>query len=728
MKTKVANRLSTILSEGIDVHRCAAARALGAIGLPQSITDLVAALLDEDADVRMDAATALAGVRDVSIAPKLMDNLIGDPDADVKKAVITTLVAMRYTPVIPLLRSLAVARSEDQIAWDEEEFYAEGWDSWVDIQLAAIKGLAAFAHEDAVPDILTALGDELGQDITEPAFEAFAQMGQPGASALSAQYTNGDARLRRRIARAVGQSDSRSLDDLRSAMLSDDTAAIRTLMLKNLAARDTRLAPLFGDTDAGVRAAVVQHAGTENIPLLWDLIEDPASEVRVEVFKIIADYPAEFTDKRLIEAVKKAIKGDPEAAKYAALALFALKGPKVAKGLSHVLGNTDVPHAFRIGVMETLEKAGETAVPALLGVAGDDDRQLRLASLTALANIATNDPEWPNDAGIGLLSALKGELVLPPEEEAAEEEPQEPKAVPDEAELEEIAQEIDESLPLVAENAVPGSTLHAIMANKPDLPVEEPEEIVLDEVQQRLLDMTNTRKLAKRKVSWETAVAPYLDVQRFSARLLGQVVNAEVTDALIAALDADIDQETTDAILFSLARHGAELGELPEALNEPLLALLDSAQSETRVLAVRVLGWMAHDDVVSKLEELLSHEDQLVRVEAVQALDHRNIAGPAMEKALNDKYIGVGIAAARALARINGDDAVDALVKFAVQNDGIYRYDIGKLLGQSAPIKGAAQLLALLKDEEQKINWLVAMDALAEVFQQPEPTDTLMVA
>ena len=728
MKTKVTNRLCALLNEGIDVHRCAAARALGAIRLPQSTSALVAALLDDDADVRNDAATALAEMQDPATAPKLMDNLIGDPDADVKKAVITALVAMNHTPVIPFLRALAVTRSEDKVAWDEDAFYSEGWDEWVDIQIAAIKGLAVFADEEAVPVILAALADEMGQDVTEPAYEALAKMGEEGANALSAQYVNGDARLRRRIAHAVGLSDNVFLDDLRSALLNDKTPVIRTIMLENLSATDKRLAPLFSDPDTEVRAAVIQHAGRENRLLLWDLINDPASEVRTEVFKVIAANPAEFADKGLIEAVKKAIKGDPIAAKHAALALFALKGPKVAKGLSHVPGNTEIPHAFRLGVMETLEKAGEISVPALLGVAGDPDRQLRLASMTALANIAADNPVWPNIAGQGLLSALKGELVLPPEEEATEEQPQEPEAVPDEAELEEIVQEIDESLPLVAEDATPGSTLQAIMANKPDTPAAEPQEIILDETQQRLLDMTNTRKLSKRKVFWETAVAPYLDVQRFSARLLGQVVNPEVTAALIAAIDADIDAETIDAVLFSLAKHGETSGALPDVLYESLLEFLNNEQSETRVLAIRVLGWLNHDDVVVKLEELLNHDDQLVRVEAVQALDHRNIYSAALETALRDEYLGVGIAAARALARISGDNAVDALVVYATRNDGIYRYDIGKLFGQYAPVKGAAALLDLLNNEDQKINWLVAIDALAEVFQQPEPTEALMVA
>lgn len=729
MKVKANDRLTAILTDGIDVHRCAAARALGALGLPQSTAVLVKALLDEDPDVRVDAATALADVQDPKSARKLMDNLIGDPDADVKKMAITALVAMNYTPIIPILRLLTVSRGEDQIAWDEDEFYADGWDSWIDIQLASIEGLAAFAPTEAVPDILEALSDEMGQDLIEPGLRALARMGKAGADAVVSQYAHGNARLSRSVARAVGQSDNPHLDDLRGQLLADPSATIRALALQNLVATDTRLAPLFGDADPVVRAAVVQHAGLNNLPLLWDMIEDDAADVRVEVFKIIAANPDAFSDEKLIEAVKKAIQGDPTAAKQAALALFALQGPKVAKGLTHVLGNSEIPRDFRIGVLETLEKAGQIAVPALLEAAGDEDRQLRLASLTVLANIAAADPAWPNDAGDGLLLALKGELILPPEEEPeVEEVAPEPEVELDAAEMEEIEQEIADSLPLVAEDAAEGSTLQSIMANKPDEPMAEPEEIVLTDDQERMLDMARFRKLSKRKVSWETAVAPYLDVQRFSARLLGQVVNADVLEALILALDGEIDSETREAVLFSLARHGQETGELPEILAEPMQALLADKQSETKVLATRVLGWVSGDQITQQLEVLLGNVDQLVRVEAVQALDHRNVAGEAVRKALWDKYLGVGIAAARALARIEGDKAVDVLVNFAVQHDGTYRRDIGRLLGQYAPLQGAKRLLDLLNDENKKTYWLVAIDALAELYQQPEPADTLLVA
>ncbi len=730
MKTRATNKLSDILKDGIDVHRCAAARALGVLQGPQATRVLVEALLDEDPDVRTDAAIALADIRDPATAEKLMENFTGDPEGDVKKAALSALVAMKYTPIIPLLRALTVSRAEDQVAWDEDAFFTDGWDCWDDIQLSAIRGLGAFENEGAVTDILTAMADELGQDVSEPAFEAMTRMGHTGADALQMFYEEGDARLSRRVTRAVGRSDSRNLDELRAAMLTDPSPVIRILALENLASDDERLTKMFADTDATVRAAAVHHHGATHLHYLRDMIKDAAPEVRIEVFKIIAANPETFLDKTEVDAVKSTLKGDPLAAKHAALALFALKGPKIAKGFTHVLGKQNIPREFRIGVLETLEKAGEIAVPALLDLAADPDRQLRLASLTTLANIAANDPVWPNDAGRGLLMALNGELLLAPEEPELEEvEPEsEPTPEPNQAELEDIAQEIDESLPLVAEDAAPGSTLRAIMANEPDQPVKETEEIVLDDAQQRMLAMTNTRKLAKRKVSLQTEVAPYLDVRRFSARLLGQVVVDDVTEALIAVLGSEIDEETLLAILFSLGEHGSKRGQLPEHVRELVEGLLNHENSEIRVLVTRILGFLPDDDIDDMLTGLVIHEDQLVRVEAIRALDRRNVVNQGVRDALNDNYLGAGIAAARAMARISGDDAVDALVQFAVRNDGIYRRDIGKLLAQYAPTKGAARLLELLNDEHRKPQWLVAIDALAELFQHQAPETELLVA
>ena len=79
-KSDVSNVLSEILLEGVDVHRCAAARALGKIADPGSVDALKKALLDQDPDVRADVAGALGEIAPEGgtegCAEALMENLL----------------------------------------------------------------------------------------------------------------------------------------------------------------------------------------------------------------------------------------------------------------------------------------------------------------------------------------------------------------------------------------------------------------------------------------------------------------------------------------------------------------------------------------------------------------------------------------------------------------------------------------------------------------------------
>ncbi|HHI71631.1 MAG TPA: hypothetical protein ENJ91_11555, partial [Rhodobacteraceae bacterium] len=229
MKNRARDKITQILADGIDVHRCAAARALGNMGMPESAEPLIQALLDEDPDVRTDAAEALGKIGDPQAGEKLMENLQGDPDPDVKLAAIKALIDMRYAPVVPLLRKLAVSRCEEEIVWDEDEFYLEGWDSWVDVQLEAFRGLAIFAPQEAAPEIVSAMLDEEAQDLTEPGLRALANMGEPGAHAIIELYAGGDTRMCRRIVRAVGESENPFLDALRGGLIEDVKPEIRRL-------------------------------------------------------------------------------------------------------------------------------------------------------------------------------------------------------------------------------------------------------------------------------------------------------------------------------------------------------------------------------------------------------------------------------------------------------------------------------------------------------------------
>ncbi len=170
LKADVVTALAGLLGQAPDVVRCAAARALGVLGSEAAVEALVAALLDEDEDVRTDAAGALARLGSPAADKQLLENLIGDPCCDVKAAAMGALAGSKNSDVVPWLCRLVAGRDEE-IVWDEEAFFDQDWDDWVDLQVGAIEALADLGSADAVPVIVAALDDEYAQDITEVTFK-----------------------------------------------------------------------------------------------------------------------------------------------------------------------------------------------------------------------------------------------------------------------------------------------------------------------------------------------------------------------------------------------------------------------------------------------------------------------------------------------------------------------------------------------------------------------------
>ena len=95
------------LHKGEDVVRCAAARALGAIGDEKAAPALVDALLDEDPDVRTDAMAALVHCARPEDADAIRRSLLGDPVKEVKVFAIEALSRLADGASVPLLRGLA---------------------------------------------------------------------------------------------------------------------------------------------------------------------------------------------------------------------------------------------------------------------------------------------------------------------------------------------------------------------------------------------------------------------------------------------------------------------------------------------------------------------------------------------------------------------------------------------------------------------------------------------
>ena len=202
----VSDTLCDILLSGIDIHRVLAAQALGHIGGEDAIDALIKALLDEDEDVRTDAATALVRLKDPRSNIQLLENLIGDPCPEVKLAAMTALAASGNEEVKPWLLRIFAGRDEE-IYWDEDEFFATGWDDWADMQLNAMNALADLGVEEAVPVIVSTINDNEAQDISDTAMKALSRIGSTGLKALASYCDNKDERLRRLAASVYSRCD-----------------------------------------------------------------------------------------------------------------------------------------------------------------------------------------------------------------------------------------------------------------------------------------------------------------------------------------------------------------------------------------------------------------------------------------------------------------------------------------------------------------------------------------
>lgn len=704
-RREVCARLCEILRGGVDVHRVAAAKALGRIADRAAVAALVSALLDEDGDVRTDAAAALGEIGDPGAAPKLLENLLGDPCDDVKLAALDSLITLRSDLVAPWLVRLVRGR-DPEIVWDESELYESGWDDWTDMQVKAIQGLAEFGAIEAVPVIVAAVEDEFGQELTDVAFPALARLGEAGIAALAGYLDSKDVRPRRRAAGVLAASNAPAAAGPVSRALKDRSAEVRVAALRALAARapsDPRLTPFFVDRQPALRAETIRLLGEIYPARVAVLLKDSAHEVRVAALGLIAEAPRLFDAAEIGGVLRQHAKDESDDVAAAAVKAFAaIEGGAVLDDLAALLADTGGSVARRSAAVEGLKRiGGDGAILALSAVLDDGERQLRLDAMAALAALAVNSPDWPNLAGDTLLRALRGELV--PEPEAVEEE--EPAGAEDEPAEPEQADT----------DAFPTSTLRSIVDGAPPPAPEAPgEPVELTPEDEEYLALSEQRAMRKRKVSPNPTVAAHEDVRRFAARLLGDIAHADVALVLARSL-GDRDEEVRLAAIDSLARIAEGIVDWPEAALDALFATASHNDRDMRLATLRALGFTGDARAVAVLRDRLDDDDGFVRAEAVRALSRLDAAGAAIADLLGDPEPGVRLAAAQALAASRAAGAVDLLGEFAFYLDGYHGKEVARLLrGIDAPA-ASARFLDALDDPDRMRVWQVAIEALAEL-------------
>mgnify|MGYP003974993953 FL=1 len=725
----VCQALSEILGNGVDVHRCLAAQALGAIGSEGAVEPLIAALLDEDEDVRTDAAAALSKLADPRSAKQLLENFLGDPIAEVKLSAIETLAKLRDGQIIPWLRRIVKGRDEE-INWDEQEFYSSGWDDWVDIQVKAVNALADLNAGEAVPDIIEAMQDEGGQDMTEAAFKAFARMGAPGIAALDGILNEDSTRLRRRAAAALATSRSDEAAAPLARAFADPAPSVRAAAMRALAARlpgDNRLNRFLEDDDAAVRADAVRLHGQYHPVRLRVLIGDASANVQIAALTALASQYDGPADELLVTALRAKLGHSDDAISAAAARALGQLAPQVAEyELGLLIADADRSVDARLGALQGLAMAGgDEAVRALTGVIDDGARQIRLETMSALVRLASHD-EWPNMAGEALLSALNGEY----EPEAGAE----TEAVPNDSATDfggeardDTGEEVPAELSKDDDAAFPTSTMNAILADTPEasevlnLPKEGIELTPAD--MERLALAKQIKR--KKRVSLVPNVVLHEDIRRFAARVLGDIDQKAVARQLANALTSG-DQEVCLAAADSLARIGERMGIMQGDVAAMTVAAMAVAGRDMKLLLIRALAACRGDEIVALLTTHLHDSDAFLRQEAIRALAKLGEIGAEIGNLLNDPDPAVRQSAAEAIAGTGRSDAVKPLVDFALAFEGYHGNRTARLLRGLDPAGASALFIDVLHDPERKRTWAVAIQALAELnCSEPAWTDAV---
>ncbi len=737
------DQLSSILSDGIDIHRCVAATAIAKLNQPKTFEALEKCLIDEDEDVRSDVVDALVMIEDPNSAKAVMENFLGDPCPEVKLAAIDLLAAVNHQPIIPYLLKLVTGTSED-INWDDSSYYATGWDDMLEIQVSAINALAKMKVVEAVPEIIKALNDEFGQNISHIAIPALGQLGGEGLDALEGLYKQGDAQLRRRICQNLsigsGNDATEKLNAFLARCLKDKDGSVRYVALEKVIEAnidDNRIVAFYDDNDADIRQLVVETIGAKVPAKINDMLSDPSPMVRQAAFRAISAAPEKFEKEGFSEVVRQAIVGVPEVAGDASIAWAALIGEPSAESLGSALQNPNQPLGFRMGLIEALTLLDDAGFPYLAEAAGDENRQVRVSALTALAEIA-KETSWPNNASETLLAALSGDLVEEPEEdeteneegetETSEQEESEVAQQPSQADQTELSKEAEQDEPAIEKVAV--STLEQMMSQGVQTEVapdaqEDEEKVDLSNEDERFIEISKMRAMKKGKVSLDVKVAPHQDVRQFAARLLGDFDEKGLTEKLIEAIENGND-ELKQSGLDSLSIIGEARGKLKKRLFKAIALETEHPDRGIRMAATRCLGFISGDDVIERLNTMCGDKDVHVRLEAYRALGLKKDQAATMLDALKDEYSGVRSVGLKALAAKRLE--MDALVEVTFKYDGMHRNDVVELLKQWNAQEAAEKYLAILQTESRKRDWLVAIQAIGDLLFLNQKGDFQAVA
>ena len=594
-----------------DVIRCAAARALGALGGEGVAAPLVDVLMDPDPDLRVDAMTALARCARPEDTPAICRSLEGDPVGEVKVAAIRALARLKDGSSISLLRALARSRCEPEVAWEDED---TGWDEWLDVQVAAIEALGAIGADEAVDDLLEARADDEGQDLDHAVFGALARMPGRGTPALRGFLRHTDARVRERALDALAAAGREALTPLRETLVCDASPRVRRLAIDCFDDGDETLASLAQkDPDASVRAAALGRAGALHPDIVRSALRDPDETVRAVALEARGSKPAGEDEPDLVANVEAWLRtAGVSLATVCAAVLPVLAGARSLPALGEAAMESERPMEVRITALRSLGGIGtEESLQTLRRAAVDSARQVRLAALAALVEMTKSAPGDIADLAWAVLTdAVRGSLALA-QDEAGQGAP-EPDA---ETSPEPAPQDSDDeaSDSAAAEPAYPRSTLEAI-GGRPIATARPGTETSPSDDDTG--SSRRTPKLRPGRVAVEGPDDIGEDLRLTAIRMAAQCKGDQIDEAL-----AEAAEEATPALrtaaFEAIARRAAATPLSPGLTNVAVMALKDRDPT-VRAAAAQALA--ARSETVRHLAPLIDDPDDKVRAAALKAV------------------------------------------------------------------------------------------------------------
>ncbi|WP_456412596.1 HEAT repeat domain-containing protein [Thiolapillus sp.] len=662
---ETVDTLCQLVQTGDEADRCYAARTLGLLRDTASIETLIEHLRDEDLDVAIDAAEALGNIGSAEAVPALIESLENDPSGEVCTMVAVALGKIGSTEAIDPLLKICLERPQD-MEWNDD------WDTWWDVQKAAVHALGKLGAETAVDSLAALIDDECQQDMEPDILNALIRMGGSGEAKVIKRLQNPDSASihRRRAAHALARSSSVEATKALGRALTDPAADVRAEAALSLASQNavsylSALTLLLRDPDNQVRQAALKAVtrlaqNSDNAPNVEEafqgMLADPDPEVRAILYSmllpVVPDNPlSEENFQRVLERIS-----DPsaEAAAAACALLGANRNTAAISPLLEIVSDSSAHPMVRKEAATAIGSLGRIDVDVLSTLENtitDEQQVVRLAALEALMELEKtglitppDDEEAPLPRPLDLImGALNGEITIPqppppaPVEVTLDtgidkgEAPQADSENPPE-ETDTIAEtaESDLDLPqtpaqIVAEGEVAPamSTLDAIhMANVETMLAtpHAPEEMA-DETTMEYLEIVAHNKELMRRMRSNRRIDAQQDIRRLAAHVLAETNEEEALKTLIQALNDDaapVRREAADSIGL-MAKRNPQLAGLTDAVGT-LITQLAIGDLDQKITSARALSYIGHRAALVPLLEALKAPEFTLRTQAIDAL------------------------------------------------------------------------------------------------------------